>query len=61
MVWGGSLNKRGTEYLKQISEAERAIKFLENLKKELDDNQKEKISNTIELIMNFFSSLTEKE
>jgi len=61
MVWGGSLNKRGTDYLKQISEAERAIKFLENFKKELDDKQKEKITKTIEIIINFFSNLTEKK
>ena len=61
MVWGGSLNKKGTKYIKKISEAEKVIKFLENFKNELNAKQKEKVTATIEIMVDFFSKLTESK
>jgi len=60
-VWGGSLNKKGTNYLKKIQEAEKAVKFLEAFKKLLEKKQKRVIDETIDLIVDYINHLGESE
>ena len=55
MVWGGSLNKNGSDYIRKLSEAEKAIKFLENFKEELNEKENELVSKTIDIIIKFFT------
>lgn len=59
MVWGGSLNKKGSDYLRKIREADRVVKFLENLKEDLTSEEIEKISQTVEIIVNYISKISE--
>ena len=33
MAWGGSLNKRGSDYIRMLRDADRVISFLERIKK----------------------------
>jgi len=47
MAWGGSLNKEGSDYLRNIREADKVIKFLERIKQELEDEEKQLISNAM--------------
>lgn len=51
MAWGGSLNKNGSDHLRNLREADKVIKFLEELKRELEDKEKQNISETITLII----------
>ncbi len=55
MAWGGSLNKKGSDHLRDLREADKVIKFLEKLKEDLSDNEKKLISNTIEIIVDRFT------
>ena len=43
MAWGGSLNKKGSDYLRKLREADKVIAFLESLKKK---NKKRGTGNT---------------
>ena len=55
MVWGGSLNEKGSEYIRKLREADKIIQFLEKLKENLVQKEKELISETIEIIVNYFN------
>jgi len=55
MAWGGSLNKKGSDHLRNLREADKVIKFLEKFKEDLSDNEKKLISNAIDLIVNYFT------
>jgi len=55
MAWGGSLNKEGSDHVRNIREADKVIKFLERLKKELNDEEKQIFSNTINIIVNHYT------
>lgn len=59
MVWGGSLNKKGSDYVRKLKEADRVVKFLENLKEDLSSDGVEKISQTVEIIINYISKISE--
>jgi len=59
MSWGGSLNENGSNYLRKIREADRIVKFLENLKEDLTSKEIEKISQTVEIIVNYISKISE--
>ncbi|MGV9198736.1 MAG: hypothetical protein ACOC44_11895 [Promethearchaeia archaeon] len=61
MVFGGSLNKDGSNYLRVLKEAERAVKFLEELKKEISHSEREKLEDTIEIITDYINKLSENE
>jgi len=61
MVWGGSLNKKGSNHLRKIREADKVIAFLENLKNDLNTEEKEYLSKTIELITEYITKISEKE
>ena len=55
MAWGGSLNKKGSDHLRNLREADKVIKFLEKFKEDLRDNDKKLISNVIEIIVDHFT------
>ncbi len=60
-VWGGSLNKKGTNYLRKIHDAEKAVKFLEAFKQLLEEKEKKVVNETINLIVDYINTLGENE
>ncbi len=61
MAWGGSLNKEGSDYVRNLREAEKAIKFLEGLKRDLNDKEKQIVSDTINIIVNHYTKESKTE
>ncbi|MFX1310302.1 MAG: hypothetical protein ACFE9M_02965 [Promethearchaeota archaeon] len=61
MVWGGSLNKKGSEHIRKLREADRVIAFLENFKKELKTEEKAYFSKTINIITEYITKMSDKE
>ena len=61
MAWGGSLNKEGSDYIRRIREADRVIKFLEKLKQELNDEEKQIIANAINILVNLYTKESKNE
>ncbi|MFW9901564.1 MAG: hypothetical protein ACFFDY_09760 [Candidatus Thorarchaeota archaeon] len=59
MAWGGSLNKKGSDHIRKLREIEKIIAFLEGFKKELNDEDQENISRTIEIIMEYSIKISE--
>ncbi|MBY9012666.1 MAG: hypothetical protein KGD70_09865 [Candidatus Lokiarchaeota archaeon] len=55
MAWGGSLNKDGSDHLRNLREADKVIKFLEGLKGKLSDKEKKIVSDTINIIVNLYT------
>ena len=55
MAWGGSLNKDGSDHLRNLRDADKAIKFLEELKSKLIDEEKQIVSDTIDIIVNKYT------
>ena len=55
MAWGGSLNKDGSDYLRNLRDADKALKFLEGLKRELNYEEKQILSDTIDIIVNHYT------
>ena len=55
MAWGGSLNKKGSDHLRNLREADNVLKFLEKFKEDLNDNEKKLISNAIKIIVDHFT------
>ena len=55
MVWGGSLNNEGSDHLRNLREADKVIKFLEGLKRELNNEEKQKISDSINIIVKHYT------
>ena len=55
MAWGGSLNKEGSDYVRNLREADKAIKFLEGFKLQLDDEEKQIVSDTINIIVKLYT------
>ena len=60
LAWGGSLNKKGSDHIRKLREMEKIIAFLEGFKKQLNDEDQENISRTIELIMEYSIKISEK-
>ena len=60
LVWGGSINKKGSDYLRKIRKADEVIEFLEELKDKLNHDKQAQVTKVIEIIMNFISKLSEK-
>ena len=60
MVWGGSLNKKGSDYLRKIRNAENAFRFLEALKEEAGSEDRKTISKVIEIIIKKVSKISER-
>jgi len=61
MAWGGSLNKDGSDYIRNLREADNVIKFLERLKQELPDKEKQIVSDTINIIVNNYTKESQDE
>ena len=61
MAWGGSLNKEGSDYLRNIREADKVIKFLERIKQELKDEEKQLISKAIDVLVNHYTKKSKNE
>ncbi len=59
MVWGGSLNKEGSDYLRKIRDADKVIAFLENTKEDLNLEDQMILSKTIEIIVDYVSKISE--
>jgi len=55
MAWGGSLNKEGSDHVRNLREADKVIKFLEKFKEDLNENEKKLISDAIEIIVDYFT------
>jgi len=60
MVWGGSLNKEGSDYLRKIRDADKVIAFLENTKEDLNREDQMILSKTIEIIVDYVSKISER-
>ncbi|NHJ23548.1 MAG: hypothetical protein EAX89_03165 [Candidatus Lokiarchaeota archaeon] len=56
MAWGGSLNKKGSDHIRKVRDADNVIKFLEDMKKQVGENQKKIIIKTINIIVDYFNN-----
>ncbi len=61
MAWGGSLNKDGSDYVRNLREADKALKFLEGLKRKLNEKEKQIVSDTINIIVNHYNKESKNE
>ncbi len=55
MAWGGSLNQEGSNHLRNLREIDNVLKFLEGFKQKLNEKEKQKITDTINIIVNHYS------
>ena len=55
MTWGGSLNQEGSNHLRNLREVDNVLKFLEGFKRKLNEKEKQKISDAINIIVNHYS------
>ncbi|MFX1297149.1 MAG: hypothetical protein ACFFD2_20135 [Promethearchaeota archaeon] len=53
------MNEKGSNYLRKIREADKVVQFLENLKEELNSDEIDPISQTVEIIINYISKISE--
>lgn len=60
MVWGGSLNKKGSDYLRKLRKADKVVEFLEEFKNDLKEAEKQIVSNTINIIVDHITKLSER-
>jgi hypothetical protein len=61
MAWGGSLNKEGSDYIRNMREADKVIKFLEKLKQELNNEEKQIVEDAINLLVNHYTKESKNE
>ncbi len=61
MAWGGSLNKEGSDYVRNLREADKTLKFLEGLKRKLNEKEKQIVSDTINIIVNHYNKESKNE
>ena len=61
MAWGGSLNKEGSNHLRDLREVDNVLKFLEGFKRKLNEKEKQKISDAIDIIVNYYSNEKKNE
>ena len=55
MVWGGAFNEKGSDYVRNLVQAEKALKFLEKFKEEVSPEEKEYVERTITIIVDYFT------
>jgi len=60
MAWGGSLNQKGSDYIRRLREADRVISFLERLKEDLNHEEQEIFKRTIDIIVDYVSNMSKK-
>jgi len=61
MAWGGSLNKDGSDHLRNLREADKVLKFLEELKQDVSKEEEEAISTTINIIVNHYNKKSDDD
>ncbi len=61
MVWGGAFDEKGSDYIRNLVQAEKTIKFLEKFKEEVNQDEKECLLKTIDIIVNHFSKNRNEE
>ena len=61
MAWGGSLNKKGSDYIRKIREADRVVAFLNSLKRDLKYEEQFNITKVIEIIVENISKISERK
>ena len=61
MVWGGSFDEKGSNYIRNLVQAEKTIKFLEKFKEEVTQDEKKCLLKTIDIIVNHFSKNRSEE
>jgi len=59
VVWGGALNSKGSDYLKELQEANKAVEFLEKIKGKIKFEDKDYIQKTIDIITDYINKLAE--
>jgi hypothetical protein len=55
MAWGGSLNKEGSDHIREIRQADNVVKFLEKFKEKLDKAEKKKFDTVIDIIVKYYT------
>ena len=55
MAWGGSLNKEGSDHIREIKQADNVVKFLEEFKEKLDIEEKAKFNTVIDIIVKYYT------
>ena len=55
MVWGGAFNEKGSNYIRYLVQAEKALKFLEQFKEVVSPEEKESIEETIAIIVDYYT------
>jgi hypothetical protein len=60
MVFGGSLNSNGTDYLKELRKIENVIAFLEKFKDKVERAARKSIDRTIEILVKYGNKLVEQ-
>jgi hypothetical protein len=61
MAWGGSLNKKGSNHIRILREADKVIKFLETIKDELNLADQMALTKTIEIITDYIFRISEEK
>ena len=61
MAWGGSLNKDGSDYMRNLRETDNVLKFLEGLKHQLNDEEKQIVSDIINIIVKHYTKDSKNE
>lgn len=55
MAWGGSLNKEGSDHIRELQEADKVLKFLEKFKEKLNNEQKANVTKVIDIIVKHYT------
>jgi hypothetical protein len=55
MAWGGSLNKEGSDHVREIRQADNVVKFLEKFKEKLDIEEKAKFDIVIDILVKHYT------
>jgi hypothetical protein len=56
VVWGGSLNRDGSDYIRKLKDVEKILRFLESFKKSLGNEEKATVTEVIDIITNHFQN-----
>lgn len=59
MAWGGFIDKKGSKYLKKMGKTEKILKYLELIKRELNNEEKVIVEKTIQIICDYINNLRE--
>jgi len=60
MTWGSSLNKKGSDHIRMLRQAEKVISFLEKLKDDLNFEERGNLLKTIPIFTEYVLKISEK-